>query len=341
MCLINELLKKQCNNIEYFPSKTLYSKGKLRELESALIDVKYLLKSNKDDICIYSYVNNRYSVYLLNCLSIITKKRILFCVHSELDVLTYKINNIFSWPFRIKFFYKYVRFSSNLRFLLFSKHIKNALNDYLPIKKTSLFYALDHPYFKRTAIICKSKSFFKSTDIHIGIAGGITLNRGLNELLDFLNLIKGHKILIYVISRISLDCFEVLKAHEGNNLILLNKTNEYVSSEIYAKYINMMDYLFYPYTNSTFKLSASGSVFEAVVYNKPIISYTNMHFSYLFKEYGEFGFLLDKGKERDILYLIETKHNYQKFMQIEDKIATLLNPKNVELNPHILFEPKP
>ena len=138
-----------------------------------------------------------------------------------------------------------------------------------------------------------------------------------------------------------MDCFEVLKAHEGNNLILLNKTNEYVSSEIYAKYINMMDYLFYPYTNSTFKLSASGSVFEAVVYNKPIISYTNMHFSYLFKEYGEFGFLLDKGKERDILYLIETKHNYQKFMQIEDKIATLLNPKNVELNPHILFEPKP
>jgi hypothetical protein len=95
--------------------------------------------------------------------------------------------------------------------------------------------------------------------------------------------------------------------------------------------INQLDFILYFYPIDTYKLTASGALFEAINRKRPIIAIRNEYFEYIFNKYGSIGYLVDTLDEMaDIIYRISSgieNHVDYNFEQIQK----LLSPNNLAI----------
>ena len=64
-----------------------------------------------------------------------------------------------------------------------------------------------------------------------------------------------------------------------------------LNEEQFNNYIEELDYILYFYPSSSYKLTASAAIFDAIFREKPIIAIKNDYFEYIFNKNKNIGYL--------------------------------------------------
>lgn len=83
------------------------------------------------------------------------------------------------------------------------------------------------------------------------------------------------------------------KLEEAGVVIPKGVGDFFISRELMYDCISELDYILYCFPPEVYKYTASGTVFDAVDCERPILAIRNDYFSGLFKVCGEFGYLED------------------------------------------------
>ena len=205
------LTNRRRNDLE---SKLNWHKSKLNlqslfwmDLFVAIKDAYLMLRGERDALYVFSYGNNRFSLFFVNFVSRITGRKVLICSHNELDVLLKDNYSILSnWHYLINRFYRKSNFSENLKILVLGDFIIDNLKKILPEERIRHFISIDHPYFQTEEN--RNSNFLPKENkdvINIGLVGSVELGSSMNNLLEFSTLIKGSNVYLNIIYHSSLS----------------------------------------------------------------------------------------------------------------------------------------
>lgn len=312
------------HKIKFSSVYNIRKESTIKDCIGAIIEAWLLIfKCSKNSLYVCSYAN-RFSKYSLNFLSRLLRKKLIICAHADLETVSYKGKG--HWWYLVNRFYTRQKWSPYLRFLVLGDNIKQNLNNYISEDRLHFFITSDHPYYSERV---DSEHFFNSKEIHIGLVGSITQNkqRGGDNLLSFVKeMSKYPQIIIHIISRVHKDLIPAISPYVHFD----NKDGEYLSKKEYEHFINQMDYLYYPYPSDSFKLTASGAIFESIVNEKPALMYSNSYFKYLNQKYGIFGYFIDEYDSLDLFVsILGDVEEYVKLCHSAKNITKSISPKEL------------
>jgi glycosyltransferase involved in cell wall biosynthesis len=178
--------------------------------------------------------------------------------------------------------------NENFRYIVLGKSIRRIARE-LKLPNTELMIAIDMPCFYPAF----NSDLIMNEQIHFGTVGIFKKERGASQLFEFLSVkkeelqnakfsVRGYEINIDEVE--SVDAFQ-----EKNNL-------EFLPRNEYEQWVKKLDYILFFYPSTAYRLMASASVFEAIIFGKPILALRNPYFEDLFERFGAFGKLFDTEK---------------------------------------------
>ncbi len=304
----------------------------LRFIFTIFNDIWQLFISPHDQIIVYSF-DATVSVRLINFINKILKKRIIMFRHGSMEMLQtsptgkgifYSFENNLTRQF---FLNKHIKISSNLHFFVLGDIILKNLYSRLPENIMSNFYSIDHPYdFNRNTYVKKNK---ETKELNIGTVGVFNEYKGGKDFLQLAKLLKHKKAVnvnLFISGRINFNISLLKKA--GINLPS-NEGRSMISAEELNNRIDQLDFVLYFYPSDTYRLTASGAIFDAINRKRPIIAIRNDYFEYIFTKFGSIGYLVDSVSEMaDIIFLISKKSEKNIDFDFE-KVQNLLSVQNL------------
>ncbi len=267
----------------------------LGHIFAALTNVFLYVKYSGRGIVVINF-NNVFALHILNFLSRILKKRLWIVCHGEMELLEKENGGIYARLKRVilkNFFYK-TGLSEYLYFIVLGDSIKDNLSKLLSEDRIKHFRSIDHPFYLLNNDNESPISHKRDGYLNIGLIGTLSPAKGLYEFKKFVELINSLKldVNITIIGRINTHQEdEFLKYHN------IKVTWGYLERSEMETKIKSLDYVLYFYPQDSYRLIASGAVFDAIKFNLPIISFKNDYFSYLFKKLDYPGFLTDNIEE--------------------------------------------
>jgi hypothetical protein len=282
--------------------------GILRFSYTILNDVWQLLICPYNTIIVYSF-DATVSVRMVNALNKVLHKRIIMFRHGSMEMLQTNTANkgIFYW-FENKltrqfFLNPKVKITDRLHFFVLGDVILKNLSNLLSIDKIKQFHSIDHPYNFDENVI--AKKIDRNLKLQIGTVGVFSEYKGGSYLLQLVEILKEKgldKVNVSVTGKIDYDLRFLqragidLPANEGKNM---------VSNEEMNLRIDRLDFILYFYPSTTYQLTASGAIFDAINRKRPIIALRNDYFEYIFSKFGAIGYLVDSISEMaNIIYRI-------------------------------------
>lgn len=297
--------------IKVFP-KSWNSLGLLlRNILGAIKNVYYFLTATPNETIIY-FMNNPISIYILNFLAKRKKSKSIYIVcHGEIELLikNFSIKQPSFWYKKLyDSFFRNVTISINLKFIILGGHIRDQLLKKYPRNSINNFCVVDHPYLF-SDVTDEIQTANKGLEpFRLGVIGTVSANKGFNDLLALADRLKKqideNKIEIYVIGSHSIN------VKDYPHLRIISITGEALETSVYNNSIKKLDYILFFYKSPFYSLTASGAIFDAVQYRKPIISLTNDYFEYVFRVSAPFGYLEKNIDEMEnvINHILETKN---------------------------------
>jgi hypothetical protein len=311
----SKLLNK-CENLNYSLNFIWVVGGKskiallLRTFFGAIQNIRFLIFSKKDDLIIFNF-NNFIFLYFANLLTKLFNRTVVIVCHNEMAFVS--INSVHKNPiynFRtniIRYIFKNenVILSKNLRFCVLGDSIYDNLKMHINKNKIANFFSIDHPYIfsNKTSILKKSE--LPSNKIKIGVIGTMAQEKGADILISIaqkLNLLEAKFISIEIIGKIICDTSQFEKV---GILLPPDKGKSFLDREKFNALVDNLDYILYLYPVNSYRFTASGSIMDAINFNKPIISFKNDFFQYIFSKYGNLGYLVEN--ELEMVTLINKK----------------------------------
>lgn len=278
----------------------------LKQVLATLWNLYYVIKSPYDTDVIINY-NTVIALYPLNWLCKILKKRVLIVCHGEM--LELEERNPVSPLFKhsIRFFKRSnIRVAKTLWFAVLGNGIrKNVIPLVTPQIREKLL-SFDHSAIFSN-VIAKRKST-SSGKLVLGYIGGYRVSKGADI---YLQLARNFKDNPNVEFRIIGNIGDKRKLLECAGVTIPDGVGNYFLSreELYSNILDL-DYAVYCLPPEGYRFTASGSVFDAIDCNTPIIALHNDYLDNMFETCGEFGYLEDN---------VEA---------LKGRIAWLLNNKN-------------
>ena len=142
---------------------------------------------------------------------------------------------------------------------------------------TANWIAIEHPYtFPEIA----EKHSAKSGCFIVGAIGAASLSRGTHQIFElaerFKEDITNGRFRFQIIGKV----FPPLEQHI-TAAVEVPKRNGFSDKDEFDKAVNALDAVLFFCPCDSYQLTASGSIFDAVRYNKPIIAYENAYFRWL------------------------------------------------------------
>lgn len=277
-----------------------------------------------------------FTAIFLNILSFIYRIKILICLHGDIGVLKLKRFKLTTMLFKaaIKFFL-YNR-NKDVSILIFGESIKNELLWYIPKMKGHKILCIDHPYDYNYKVEKRSIGF-TNTVVVASIGSGI-LNKNSHLIFKIAQYFKKEielkEIKFKIIGKISPQVMSY-----DNGLVLINTSSEFISTKKFEDEIILADYFIYFFkSNSLYDLCPSGTFFDAIKYEKPIIALKIPFFEYYFEHLGNIGYLCEDIDEMKVIIrkilagdnqLTKQKKNLKaaKIALSIDKIASSFKPQ--------------
>lgn len=252
----------------------------------------FIIIAKKTDILVFNY-NNMLAVRAMNILNKIFHRKILIFCHGEMEYLIADYS--FFGPFnrllfklgRSFFLNKKIHIEKNIKFVVLGDSILKNIKKTTPSNISSSFITIDHSYFFKKDI--KNKDTF-SDSIKIGTVGLFYKKKGADEFCYLVSLVNNNKIKFSITGKI----FYALDKLKKLNIDLPNNLGKGIvpRDELEAR-VKKLDFILYLYPTDSYQLMASGAILDALSLQKPIIALKNDYFDYIFKKFGEFGFLFE------------------------------------------------
>jgi hypothetical protein len=176
------------------------------------------------------------------------------------------------------------KFSSNLKFVIISEFVFEKLKKSLGYDPLN-FVSIDLPYLYDD----KKESTKQNTNELVVSTVGVNSRNKKSFLLNniasnFEDKIKSGALLICISGRNDDVLFSELidTPNMGSRYLL--------STEEYAKRINSSDVLVF-FNDDNYSLISSGSYFDCINFEKPILAMKNEQWEYNFKQFGDIGYL--------------------------------------------------
>lgn len=322
------LLGFKKKNIKYVRTKLLKKKrGILHWIYCGLQSLYVVLSSSRDDLLFFSSLNPFFWSFFNIC-SRMGKYKMFHICHNDLDFLyTKKKGKINLHYHLINYIFKYSSPAKHNYFMVLGDSIKSGLVNSINNKICDNIISIIHPYYKIELDdeSCRGDVGIDicNKELKIGIAGSFSYNKGYDVLESFNNIVASY-------SNINIYFFSVTECDiSGLECVTnLNKTGEHLSRLEYSRMVKSMDFLFFPYPIDSYKLCASGAVYESIIHKKPIIALKNDYFDFLFHKFGSLGYLYeDEEQLRSLICdLSESSLQYVK-VNMEDA-CNYINPYN-------------
>ena len=300
-----------------------------------LNDIWQLIVTPYDEIIVYSF-DPTISLRIINAVNKLLRKRIIMFRHGSLEMLiTNSYGNGFVYQFENKltknfFLTNKIKVDKNIHFFVLGNVILNNLSSILPQDKLQKFHSVDHPYnFEKKTIIKAPNNF---TKLNIGTVGVFNKYKGGNNLLVLVKILNNNGIKGVDFSISGKILSNVNELQENGIDLPSNKGVEMVSIEEMKTRIDRLDFILFFYNSETYRLTASGAIFDAINRKRPIIAIRNDYFEYIFNKFGSIGYLVNSVEE--MATLIHRIHTNQEIRQdIDfDKIQNLMSIDNITLD---------
>jgi hypothetical protein len=270
------------NRFSFFEINKISRKGSLvkKFLNEFFLHKKafQLAKKYKSKKIIFSSVT-KFGLLSLSLLTFIYRKNVFVIPHSILeDFINSKTLNLFLS----------VLFPKRVNYIVLGEAIKENFLKFKP-KLSENFFSIDMPYiykkniFHHTPNTKLNFSFLGVGHKQKGIEKFLMLYNSINEDPKYKNTadftINGH-----------IPDFQILTKFQNTNIKLIGGEKP-VSMNDYIKQFEQIDFAIFLHDKDSYNLRASGVFFDAINFNKPIISLRNTYFEYYFKKYGDIGYL--------------------------------------------------
>lgn len=291
--------KVKIKKINVFRSKNKYLEL-LGFIYAAFLNIILLLKNNRKDYIVYNY-DNVFSLHIINLLNHLLSKKIVILCHDEMELLITCKGGLFAKIKRklVRNFFLDRRIDKNIEFIVLGSSILNNLQNYLPKQSFLHFHSIEHPYYFHEIKPAEKYTIPKT----IGLVGVISESKGLNEFITFVDSVSSlnYNVKIKVIGRIS--------THQYDSFFKEKKVDinwDYLPREEMEEKIEELDYILYFYPTNSYKLIASGAVFDAICMNKPILAIKNDFFEHVLSSIG-YPALLVNGVDELVNFIKEQK----------------------------------
>ena len=252
----------------------------------------FIMIAKKTDILVFNY-NNMLAVRTMNVFNKIFHRKILIFCHGEMEYLIADYS--FFGPFnrllfklgRSFFLNKKIHIEKNIKFVVLGDSILKNIKKTAPSNISNSFITVDHSYFFKNNI--NNKDTF-SDSLKIGTVGLFYKKKGADEFCYLVSLVNNNKIKFSITGKIfyDLDKLKELNINLPNNL-----GKGFVPRDELEARVKKLDFILFLYPTDSYRLMASGAILDALRLQKPIIALKNDYFDYIFKKFGEFGFLFE------------------------------------------------
>jgi hypothetical protein len=154
-------------------------------------------------------------------------------------------------------------------------------------------FTLDLPYprYDKSGL-----SFSPKTIIKIGTIGFGAIKKGSHLIFDLEKKMQSNNINNIELHYIGQILDPGIKI-PGDTSVKFHGEKNPLEEEDFNNLIDAMRYCIFFYPMDSYKLTASGAVFDALTHLKPIIVIRNAYFEYLFQKMGNIGYLCDSLEE--------------------------------------------
>lgn len=224
---------------------------------------------------LYINYNNPFALPIILFLNKFHNKKVLIIFHGELELLLTKVPKrklSFLYTTLNRFSFKHLLNKSNIKIIVLGNSIKNNLSSLFPKIKDNII-SINHPYvFKEK----QNSNIRFNNPLTIGTVGVLNQQKGLYELIDISNHfskeIKAGNLKIKVIGKTE----NIFNKSDYKNITW--SPDGFIPRDIFDKEIDTLDFILYLYPKDSYKLTASGAIFDAFSREKPIIALENDYF---------------------------------------------------------------
>lgn len=287
----------------WLPQKTNKIATTLKYIIGALYNIYILLRVPSNSILFFSF-NNVVFLNIINFLQRVKQCTVFICCHGELELLLPRKKKLgylaafLRLNTRCFFLKKDRRVNSKLNFIVLGDVILENLRRVVPKVLHARFISLDHPYHFGDRIYEKK---LKRDFYNIGTVGVMSRFKGGEDLSYIARNIDLNKYHLSVVGSVEVDFRKVFTD------LGIKMHNTYIPRAQFEIEIAKLDFILFLYPIDSYKMIASGAIFDAIRMEKPIIAIRNDYFNYLFEKFAPFGYLADSKEELvDIIKKIPT-----------------------------------
>jgi len=219
----------------------------------------------------------------------------VICQHGDLGVLVLKKKKLTTlfFKFSIKTFFRLRNFHY-VTPLFYGNSIRKKLFELNPRFNSNNTITIDHPYDYMTVIPPK-KNEFPISIANIGVAIMIKNSHLIFKLAALCKReIQENKIYFTQIGNISKE----VKTYANQLVRQIYTKSGFIDSEVFEKALQEANYFIFFYSkNGFYDMCPSGTFFDAIKYETPIISMHNDFFDYYFDKLGNIGYLCSSLEE--------------------------------------------
>lgn len=308
----------------------------LRTFVSAFLNVYYLFVGGKGPV-IFMH-NDAFSIYWLNLFNFFLRRPIWIVCHGELELLISSprwCKPSFLYKHLFHFFFKHINIGQKMHFIVLGHSIASNLKHIVSEKNEKRFVAVEHPYFFEAGFTTKHVI---QGQMFLGTVGVLNEFKGFYRLQNLVELLREKieegRLSVSVIGRLE----NVIPVHQ--DLIQYSTLgNSLLPREKFSQLICGLDYVLFLYNTESYKLIASGAIFDAISFGKPIIALRNDYFVAVFERCGEIGYLCSSLDEifQLVVKLIDNPDmvTYDYFLMNMKKARVMFAPEQVKID---LFE---
>lgn len=271
LVLVNETLKKKCVDLDlsFLPSfsdsrsNSNLSRWLFRECYKVIYTILVLFANVIPRRRVVFLAMSQFQFFIFGLICLIFRFKVSIVMHHYAECLI-KSKSELSYSERLFLTgYKLFNRLSDIRFLYLSKHIKNAIPD------SDKNCYINHPIpLNMIRNVPFDSHALQSDEINIATIGLLSSSRKNSHLIN--NLICNEKYNLWVIGRFAKN--EVFQI--GQNIKSQLWDGMYTSEE-FREAISKIDCFVYFFDKDQYKCTASGTLIDAILYNKFVISLKN------------------------------------------------------------------
>ena len=272
------------NDIFFHPIHIISEKGRFSVLFKGIIGAFQNLllysKCSSERIVVFNY-NNVFALRLLNFACKIKKTKLIVVCHGEMDLLQDDRGGLLAKLNRkiLKSFFYHSSIAHNFHFIVLGDSIYKNLKSCIPANSYKHFFSINHPYY------IESKPYEHRTksirELNLGLIGTLSVEKGLESFMNFVELLDEKQI------KCNYSIVGRLNTHDYDDFMNMHNIDiawNYLSREEMEERVSRLDCVLYFYPSNSYKLIASGAIFDPISMRIPVVAIKNDFFEYVFRE---------------------------------------------------------